>query len=269
MQLALGALRDVAAIEERFRTGDGFGWHEHDAGLFDGTERFFRPGTSRTWSTPGCPALDGVVARLAAGGSGRRRRLRARRLDDPDGTGVPALVDFVGTDYHEASIVVARRRAARGRGRRTGSAFDVADAPDLARRPATTCHDVRLPARHGRPGGAARAGPRRSLAADGALMVVEPMAGDRVEDNLNPLGRVFYGASALVCTPCSLAQPGRARARPAGRSGPAHRPAPRRRLRPGPDRHHHPGQPRHRSPPVRPREDISHDHRTTTLDIRR
>jgi SAM-dependent methyltransferase len=205
MQLALGLLRDVAAIEERFRTGGGFGWHEHDPDLFQGTERFFRPGYAANLVDAWLPALDGVTAKLTAGarvadlgcGHGASTILMARAF--------PAS-EFVGTDYHEASIVVARRQAAAA-GVADRVRFEVADAADL---PAgefdlitmfDCLHDM------GDPEAAARAA-RRALADDGTLMVVEPMAGDRTADNLNPLGRVFYAASVLVCTPASLSQPG-------------------------------------------------------------
>jgi hypothetical protein len=113
---------------------------------------------------------------------------------------------FHGTDYHEGSVVVARRRA-EAAGVADRVRFSTAEATDL---PAGTfdlitmfdcLHDM------GDPAAAARAA-RASLTLDGTFMVVEPMAGDRLEDNFNPLGRVFYGASTLVCTPCSLDQPG-------------------------------------------------------------
>jgi SAM-dependent methyltransferase len=205
MQLALGVLRDVPAVEERFRTGAGLGWHEHDAALFEGTERFFRPGYAANLVSAWLPALTGVVDRLSGGAS---------VADVGCGHGASAILmaeafpasRFVGTDYHEGSVVVARRRAEdAGVGDRVR--FETADAADLAGGPYDLItmfdclHDM------GDPGAAARAA-RRALAGDGVLMVVEPLAGDRVEDNLHPLGRVFYGASALICTPCSLAQPG-------------------------------------------------------------
>jgi SAM-dependent methyltransferase len=205
MQLALGVLHDVPLIEERFRTGDGFGWHEHDPNLFEGTERFFRPGYVANLVSSWLPALDGVVPRLEAG---------AQVLDVGCGHGASTILmaeafpesTFVGVDYHEASITVARRRAAAA-GLSDRVSFEVADAREL---PADSVdlvtmfdclHDM------GDPEAAARAA-LRCLAGDGTLMVVEPAAGDHVEDNLHPIGRVFYGASTLVCTPGSLAQPG-------------------------------------------------------------
>jgi 2-polyprenyl-3-methyl-5-hydroxy-6-metoxy-1,4-benzoquinol methylase len=205
MQLALGVLRDVPAIEERFRTGAGFGWHEHDAGLFEGTERFFRPGYAANLVGDWLPALGGVVDKLSTGasvadvgcGHGASTIMMAQAF--------PAA-EFLGIDYHEASVLVARREAAAA-GVADRVRFEPRDAADLpaGRHDLVTMfdclHDM------GDPLAAARAA-RAALADTGTLMVVEPMAGDRVEDNLNPLGRVFYGASTLVCTPCSLAQPG-------------------------------------------------------------
>ena len=205
MQLAIGVLRNLPSMEERFRTGAGFGWHEHDPDLFEGTERFFRPGYIGNLTSTWLPALDDVVGKLAAGavvadvgcGHGASTILMAQAF--------PAST-FHGTDYHEASVIVARRQA-EAAGVAAHVRFEAADASELpaGRYDLVTMfdclHDM------GDPAAAARAA-RRALADDGTLMVVEPMAGDHVEDNLHPVGRVFYGASALVCTPCSLAQPG-------------------------------------------------------------
>ncbi len=206
MQLALATLRDVSRIEECFRTGDGFGWHEHDPELFEGTERFFRPGYVESLVSAWLPALDGVVAKLERGG---------RVVDVGCGHGSSTVLmaqafdasTFLGLDYHEASITVARRRAAAA-GVDDRVTFEVADASALPPGSADLVtmfdclHDM------GDPVGAARAA-LGLLGPDGTLMLVEPMAGDRIEDNLHPLGRVFYGASTLICTPASLAQDGR------------------------------------------------------------
>jgi len=205
MQLALGILHDVPTLTERFRSGAGFGWHEHDPNLFDGTERFFRPGYIGNLVSSWLPALEGVVPKLEQG---------AQVVDVGCGHGASTILmaqafprsRFLGVDYHEASIVVARRRAQTA-GVADRVAFEVADSVDLPDGSADLVamfdclHDM------GDPVAAAREA-LSTLAPDGTLMVVEPMAGDRVEDNLHPLGRVFYAASALVCTPGSLDQPG-------------------------------------------------------------
>jgi SAM-dependent methyltransferase len=216
MQLAIGVLRDLPSIEDRFRTGAGFGWHEHDADLFTGTERFFRPGYVGNLVGTWLPALDGVVGKLTAGaavadvgcGHGASTILMAQAF--------PAST-FLGTDYHEGSVVVARRRA-EAAGVADRVRFEIADATDLPGGPYDLVtmfdclHDMGDPM-------AAAGAARQALAPDGTLMAVEPMAGDHLEDNLHPLGRVFYGASTLVCTPCSLAQPGGAALGP--QAGPA------------------------------------------------
>jgi SAM-dependent methyltransferase len=206
-QLALGTLQDTSAVQDRFRTGAGFGWHEHHPDLFEGTERFFRPGYTANLVPVWLPALHDAVARLTAGaavadvgcGHGASTVLMAQAF--------PAS-RFLGIDYHEGSIRVARRRATEA-GVHDRTRFEATEAHELTGGPFDLItmfdclHDM------GDPEAAARAA-RRALADDGTLMVVEPAAGDRVQDNLTPLGRVFYAASTLVCTPCSLAQPGRA-----------------------------------------------------------
>ena len=190
-------------IEEAFRTGNGMGWHEHDHRLFRGTERFFRPGYRAHLVADWIPALDGVQERLERG---------IRVADVGCGHGASTIVmakafpnsEFVGFDYHDASIEQARQRAAEeGVGDRIR--FEVASAKEFPGDGyGLICvfdclHDM------GDPVGAARH-IYDALADDGTWMIVEPFANDRVEDNLNPVGRVFYGASTVICTPASLAQ---------------------------------------------------------------
>jgi SAM-dependent methyltransferase len=194
---------DEEKIVEAFRTGGGMGWHEHDHRLFRGTERFFRPGYRGNLVAEWLPALDGVVEKLERG---------AKVADVGCGHGASTIImaeafpnsEFFGFDYHEGSIEAARR-AAEEAGVADRITFEVASAKDY---PGTdydlVCvfdclHDM------GDPVGAS-AHVRETVAADGTWMVVEPYANDRVEDNLNPVGRVFYGASTVICTPASLDQ---------------------------------------------------------------
>jgi 2-polyprenyl-3-methyl-5-hydroxy-6-metoxy-1,4-benzoquinol methylase len=202
-QLIAAIVKDEPHIAERFRSGEGFGWHEHDHDLFEGTERFFRPGYLANLVAAWLPSLEGVVEKLEAGarvadigcGHGASTILMAREY--PNST-------FVGTDYHEGSIEAARRAAERaGVGDRI--TFEVASAKQLSGGPYDlvcvfdALHDM------GDPVGAARR-VRSQLADDGTWLVVEPMAGDAIEDNLNPVGRVFYAGSTMLCTPASLSQ---------------------------------------------------------------
>jgi SAM-dependent methyltransferase len=204
-QIAHGTSRDTPAIIRAARRGDGFGWHEHNLDVHDGCERFFRPGYKASLVSDWLPALDGVVAKLEKG---------ARVADIGCGHGSSTVLmaeafpasDFVGYDYHTQSIETARQRAhAAGVESRisftVGSAETFAgDGYDLV----TTfdaLHDM------GDPVAAARQ-VRRAMTPDGTWMIVEPAAGDKVEDNFNPVGRAYYGFSTLLCTPSSLAQPG-------------------------------------------------------------
>jgi SAM-dependent methyltransferase len=197
------AYRDEAKFLEAFRTGKGVGWHEHDPELFVGTERFFRPGYNANLTTNWIPALEGVEAKLQG---------PAKVADVGCGLGASTIImaqtypnaTVVGFDYHAPSIELARQRAeAAGVGGRIS--FEVAPAKEYpgAGYDLVTffdcLHDM------GDPVGAATH-VRESLAPDGTFMLVEPMAQDRLEDNLNPVGRVFYAASAVICTPASLAQ---------------------------------------------------------------
>jgi SAM-dependent methyltransferase len=202
-QIALGTLADAPKIIEAARTGAGFGWGEHVADVHEGCERFFRPGYNASLVSAWLPALDGVVDKLERGalvadvgcGHGASTILMAQHF--------PNSV-FVGSDYHAGSIETARRRAQEA---------GVADRVRFEIEPAAAygggeydlvtmfdcLHDM------GDPAGAARH-VRGTLKPDGTWMIVEPMAADRVEGNLNPVGRAFYSFSTLLCTPASLSQ---------------------------------------------------------------
>ena len=202
-QLVAAIVKDEPHITERFRSGEGFGWHEHDHDLFEGTERFFRPGYLSNLVDSWLPSLDGVVEKLEAGahvadigcGHGASTILMAQAY--------PAAT-FVGTDYHEGSIEAARRAAERA-GVADRVTFEASAAKALSGGPYDlvcvfdALHDM------GDPVGAARH-VRSQLADDGTWLVVEPFAGDAIEDNLNPVGRVFYAGSTMLCTPASLSQ---------------------------------------------------------------
>jgi SAM-dependent methyltransferase len=202
-QLMTASVRDEPAIREAFRSGAGVGWHEHNHGVFEGCERFFRPGYVANLVSSWIPALEGVDGKLRAGAS---------VADVGCGHGASTLLmaeaypasRFVGFDYHDESIEQARARA-EAAGLSDRVSFEVAPAagyPGSGYDLVTTfdcLHDM------GDPVGAARH-VLASLDPDGTWLVVEPFAGDRVEDNLNPVGRVYYGASTLLCTPASLSQ---------------------------------------------------------------
>jgi 2-polyprenyl-3-methyl-5-hydroxy-6-metoxy-1,4-benzoquinol methylase len=202
-QLAAAVVKDEPQIAERFRSGEGFGWHEHNHDLFAGTERFFRPGYLANLVSSWLPSLDGVVEKLTEGalvadigcGHGASTTLMAQAF--------PAS-RFIGSDYHEGSIKEARAAAERA-GVADRVTFEVASAKDFGGGPFDlvcvfdALHDM------GDPVGAAKH-VREQLADDGTWMVVEPRAGDAVEENLNPVGRVYYSASTMLCTPASLSQ---------------------------------------------------------------
>jgi SAM-dependent methyltransferase len=204
---AAAAIDGRGRIADAFRSGEGVGWHEHSEHLFCGTERGFAVTYKAQLIEAWLPALDGVVAKLEQG---------ARVADIGCGHGAAPLLmaaafpasTFVGFDYHEGSIETARERAAAaGLADRVG--FEVASADEYAEGGFDlvcffdALHDM------GDPVGAACQA-RAALAEGGACMVVEPFAGDSIEENLNPVGRLYYGYSTLVCTPGSLNQPGQA-----------------------------------------------------------
>jgi SAM-dependent methyltransferase len=203
---AVAAFQILERIEGAFRSGAGVAWHEHDPRLFCGVERFFAPAYHTFLLESWLPAVDGLVARLQQGaavadigcGHGATTILMARAFPNSQ---------FTGFDAHDASIETARARA---------RAAGVADRVRFTRASAASfpgsgydliaffdcLHDM------GDPVAAARHA-RATLAPDGTLLLVEPLAGDRVQDNLNPLGRAYYGFSTLICTPASLAEDGR------------------------------------------------------------
>ena len=203
-QIALGSVIDSPRIVEAARRGNGVGWHEHTHDVHEGCERFFRPGYNAHLLSEWLPALDGVVAKLEQGarvadvgcGHGASTVLMARAYPESH---------FIGSDYHQGSIDTARARAqeaglsdriefrAESAQEYSGEGYDLVTMFDCL-------HDM------GDPLGAARH-VLGTLAPDGTWMIVEPNAGDRVEDNFNPVGRAYYGFSTLLCTPASLSQP--------------------------------------------------------------
>ncbi|WIG55303.1 MAG: Methyltransferase type 12 [Rhodanobacteraceae bacterium] len=203
---------DLDRTEENFRTGKGMEWGEHHPCLFHGTERFFRAGYNANLLASWLPALDGTVDKLKRGGKaadvgcghGASTVLMAQAFPDSE---------FIGYDYHPGSIEVARERAAAAGVE--NARFEVADATGYVDRDFDLIaffdclHDMADPV------GAARHA-RKAVSDDGACMIVEPFAGDRVADNLNPVGRVYYGASAQICVPVSLARKGPALGAQAG-----------------------------------------------------
>lgn len=194
---------DEDQIVETFRSGEGLGWHAHNHRLFCGTESFFRTGYRAHLVSEWLPALDGVVERLKRG---------AQVADIGCGHGASTIAmaqafprsSFIGLDYHDASIVTARLRAAE-QGVTGNIAFEVKTATEFDGHDfdlicfMDCLHDLGDPV-----GALARC--RKALKTDGKVLLVEPYAGDQLEDNLNPIGRMYYAASAMACTPNSLSQ---------------------------------------------------------------
>jgi 2-polyprenyl-3-methyl-5-hydroxy-6-metoxy-1,4-benzoquinol methylase len=203
--ISLGYLRAEPQLTEAFRTGEGIAWHEHHEDVFVGCDAFFRPGYVAELVPTWIPALEGVEAKLAAGG---------RVADVGCGLGTTSVLiaeayptaTVVGSDYHAGSIELAHKKAAEaGVGDRvtfevataqtfTGSGYDLVATFDAL-------HDM------GDPLGAARR-VYDALAADGTWLLVEPNASDVVEENFNPVGRLYYAGSTFLCVPNGLSQPG-------------------------------------------------------------
>jgi SAM-dependent methyltransferase len=204
-QVALGAAADIERVQDAFLTGQGVGWHEHGNDVFEGCRRFFEPGYRANLLSSWIPALDGVHDRLQMGG---------RVADVGCGHGASSIIiaegypnsTVVGFDYHEDSIAHAGRQAEEA-GLSDRLRFEVARADGFpgSNYDLITCFDCL----HDMGDPVAVAGHiRRALADDGAWMIVEPKAGDRVQDNLNPVGRAYYAFSTMLCTPNSLSQGG-------------------------------------------------------------
>ncbi len=202
-QIIAATVIDEPTLRAAFQSGDGVGWHEHNCNLFEGTERFFRPGYAANLVSSWIPALEGVEAKLEAGAS---------VADVGCGHGASTILmaqafprsKFVGFDYHGPSIEHARA-AAQKAGVSDRATFEVAASKDFPGQDYDLIaffdclHDM------GDPVGAS-AHVRSVLKPDGTWMIVEPFASDRTEENMNPIGRVFYSASTLICTPASRAQ---------------------------------------------------------------
>jgi 2-polyprenyl-3-methyl-5-hydroxy-6-metoxy-1,4-benzoquinol methylase len=201
--LAASLFKDEAKLTEAFRTGKGVGWEEHNSDLFIGTEKFFRPAYAGNLVGSWLPALEGVVSRLKAG---------ALVADVGCGAGASTIImakafpksKFIGYDYHKPSLEQARKMASQN-GVAGQVSFEVAKAQDYPQRNFDLVaffdclHDM------GDPAGAAKH-VRQSLKSDGTWMIVEPYANEKLEENLNPIGRVYYSASTMICTPASKAQ---------------------------------------------------------------
>ena len=198
----MAAMRGTTRIAEAFRSGSGVGWHEHDPELFVGTERFFRPGYNANLVGSWIPALDGVATKLDRG---------ADVADVGCGLGASTIImakafprsRFTGFDYHPESIAAARERAERA-GVADRVRFEVAAAKSYPGRydfvTFFDClHDM------GDPVGAAQRA-HEALKPGGTVLLVEPFANDDLDENINPVGRLYYAASTCICTPNSLSQ---------------------------------------------------------------
>jgi 2-polyprenyl-3-methyl-5-hydroxy-6-metoxy-1,4-benzoquinol methylase len=202
-QIAVAQFKAIPKMMQAMRTGFGMGWHEHDASLFHGTERFFRPGYAANLVSSWIPALDGAESKLIAG---------AFVADVGCGHGASTIImaqaypasKFIGFDYHQPSVEHARN-AAKQAGVASRVSFEVARAQDFPGNEYDLVtmfdclHDMGDPV-------SAAAHVRASLNTNGTWLIVEPFANDSLEENLNPVGRIYYSASTFICTPASRAQ---------------------------------------------------------------
>jgi SAM-dependent methyltransferase len=219
-QATMAFFRDEPKITEAFRTGKGVDWGDHDPNLYEGTERFYKPNYIANIVSSWIPSLDGgkVEEKLKGGG--------ANVADVGCGHGISTILmakaypnsKFIGFDYHKPSIEVARKGAKEEGLSEDRITFEVASSTDFPSKDGEgydliayfdCLHDM------GDPSGAA-SHVLKTLKPDGTWMIVEPFANDKVEDNLNPIGRMFYAASSLVCVPASLAHNGPALGAQAG-----------------------------------------------------
>jgi SAM-dependent methyltransferase len=214
-QVLMGLFKDEEKIIQAFRTGKGLGWGDHHHYLFEGTERFFKPGYIANLTTSWIPALEGIEEKL-------RREEGAKVADVGCGHGVSTILmakaypnsKVIGFDYHKPSIERAREQAEKEGLKNI--AFEVAGATDYPGDDYDLItffdcfHDM------GNPAGAAKYVLQTLEKKDGTWMLVEPFANDKLEDNLNPIGRAFYSGSTMICVPASLNENGPALGAQAG-----------------------------------------------------
>ena len=212
-QIFTSLAKDESKIIAAFKDGKGISWGDHDCGLYEGTERFFRTGYSANLVNTWIPSLVGVSDKLKTG---------AKIADVGCGHGASTIImaqafpesEFIGFDYHQASIDVARKRA-KDAGLTDNIKFELAESTNFPGKNYDlvtvfdALHDM------GNPLGTA-SHTFKSLKSNGTWMVVEPFASDKIEENHNPIGRIFYGASSFACVPCSLDMDGPALGAQAG-----------------------------------------------------
>jgi SAM-dependent methyltransferase len=214
-QVLMGLFKDEEKIIDAFRSGKGLGWGDHHHYLFEGTERFFKPSYVTNLTTSWIPALEGVEDKLKNGDD-------TKVADVGCGHGVSTILmakaypnsQIIGFDYHKPSIEWARNQAEK-EGLKNIS-FEVSGATDYPGDDYDLVtffdcfHDM------GNPAGAARHVLQTLKKKNGAWMLIEPFANDKLEDNLNPIGRAFYSGSTLICVPASLNENGPALGAQAG-----------------------------------------------------